>query len=117
MKLIKDTPHFFHNMRVPIHLLTVFTLFGIGGAVLATGIVMKNSALMYGSGGFSSAGILLSVYLCFKDRRPPTVFENPAFAPRLYKEPGMKKNKSDTNLELMGAAKNTTDDGDVERIV
>ena len=100
-------------MRVPTHLLTVFALFGIGGAVLVAGIVTQNASLMYGSGGFSGAGILLSVYLCFKDRRAPVVFVNPAFAPRLYKDPGMKKNKSDTNLELMGSAKNTTDDDKV----
>ncbi len=84
---------------------------------MVAGIVTQNSTLMYGSGGFSGAGILLSLYLCFKDRRAPVVFENPVFVPRIYKEPGMKKNKSDTNLELMGAAKNTTDEGDVERIV
>jgi hypothetical protein len=98
-------------MKVPFHLLTVFGLFGVGGALLTAGILNQMTSFMYSSYAFSSAGIGLSVYLCFKDCRRQPQFEPPTFQPRLYRDPGMKKNKSDTNLELMGAAKNTTDDG------
>ncbi len=91
-------------------LLGVFALFGVGGCLLIAGIVAQNSSLLYGSGGISGVGLIVSVYLCARDRRGPSTFETPVFPPRVYKDPGMKKNKSDTNLELMGAPKNTQDD-------
>jgi hypothetical protein len=88
------------------------SFFGVGGGILTAGIVTQSSSLMYGSTGFTGAGLLLMIYLCVRERwTPPTLtFESPLFNPRIYKEPGMKKNKSDTNLELMGAPKNTADD-------
>jgi hypothetical protein len=107
-------------MVVPFHLLTVLGLFGIGGSCLVAGIVAQMPVLMYTSGGISGATLLLSIYLFLKDRRRPPPFENPVFPTRLYRDPGMKKNKSDTNLELMGVTKNVTDDGEIgpsDRIV
>ena len=95
------------------HLLGILGLFTVGGSVLIAGIVTQSTTLFYTSGAISGVGILFSVALCVHERwRPPTLtFESPLFNPRIYKEPGMKKNKSDTNLELMGAPKNTPDDG------
>ena len=90
--------------------LVILGLFSTGGCIMIAGIVTQSSTIMYVSAGVSSVGILLSVYFCVRDRRQPAVFENPVFPPRLYSTPGMKKNKSDTNLELMGAPKNTNDD-------
>jgi hypothetical protein len=95
-----------------LHLVSVFGLFGVGGSILIAGIVTQMSLLMYISGAFSGAGILLSIYLCIRERSRARTYEpQPPQPRRIYRDPGMKKNKSDTNLELMGAAPhNTTDD-------
>ena len=100
------------NLMLSKRLLAVASLFGVGGVLLIAGLAAEMSELFYGSGAVSGSGIILSIYLCIKDRPKDRVFESPIFAPRIYKEPGMKKNKSDTNLELMGAPKNTTDESE-----
>jgi hypothetical protein len=92
-------------------LLVVFSLFGAGGALFIAGMAAQMSALLYSSGAVSGAGLFLSIYLFVKERPKIYVFESPLFPPRIYNEPSMKKNKSDTNLELMGGPKTTTDDG------
>jgi hypothetical protein len=94
------------------HLLSVLFFFGLGGSCLIAGIVTESAPLMYSSGAFSFVGILISCYLLWPRRTPS--LQTPSFVapPRIYRNPAMKKNKSDTNLELMGAAAaNTTDDG------
>lgn len=91
--------------------LVTLGFFGAGGSFLIAGIVTQSSVLTYTSIGVSSLGLALACYLCARDRRRLPTFENPAYAPRLYNMPGMKKNKSDTDLELIGAPKNTPDDG------
>lgn len=93
-----------------VRLIAVASLFGVGGALLIAGLAAELSELFYASGAVSGTGLILSIYLCVKERPKDRVFESPIFAPRIYKEPGMKKNKSDTNLELMGIAANTTDE-------
>ena len=94
------------------HLFSVLCVFGTGGACMVAGIILQNSILMYVSGAINSVGILFTCYLILSNRnnnKPQIVA--PVFPPYVYRNPAMKKNKSDTNLELMGAPKNTTDDG------
>ena len=91
----------------------IFSLFGVSGALLIAGITTQASWMFYASGGFSVVGLASACYVCVRDRPRQIVFEAPAFPPRLYKDPGMKKNKSDTNLELMGTVKTTTDEGEI----
>jgi hypothetical protein len=88
-------------------LLCILSLLGTGGVVLIAGIVTQITALIYVSAGLSGIGVVSSIYFYCREQRRPVVFESPVFSPRLYRDPGMKKNKSDTNLELMA----TTDDG------
>ena len=95
------------------HLILVLCVFGTGGGCLITGIILQNSILMYVSGGINLVGILFTWYIICSNRinnnKPPQM--TPVFPQYVYRNPTMKKNKSDTNLELMGAQKNTTDDG------
>lgn len=99
----------FHKKAIPFGI--TFLLFGSGGIIFIVGMALQSSALLYSSAGVSSAGILTSVWLCTCcNKAQPIVFEAPQPL-RLYKDPGMKRNKSDTDLQLIGSAKNTMDDG------
>jgi hypothetical protein len=44
----------------------------------------------------------------FKNRKKPIDF-TVVQPPKVYRDPTMKRNKSDTNLELIGQEKNTSD--------
>ncbi len=83
---------------------------------MIAGIVTQMPSLMYSSAGVTSSGLMLSIYLYAKQRRKEAVFEVQNYIQRVYRDPGMKKNKSDTNLELMGAPKNTTDESAVSDV-
>lgn len=104
----------FHKKTVPFGL--TFLLFGSGGIIFIVGMALQSSALLYSSAGVSSAGILTSFWLCTCcTKKQPVVFEAPQPL-RLYKDPSMKRNKSDTDLQLIGSPKNTTDDGNTELV-
>jgi hypothetical protein len=79
---------------------------------MVAGIILANSILMYVSGGINFVGILYTWYIICSNRsnnKPQSL--PPVFPQYVYRNPTMKKNKSDTNLELMGSPKNTADDG------
>lgn len=97
------------NIERNLPIVCVLTLFGIGGSLLIAGITLEMPALLYSSGGLSAFALAVSCYICARDKPRQLVFEAPAFPPRLHRDPGMKKNKSDTNLELMGSTKNIVD--------
>ena len=97
-------------MRVgALPIVITLSLFGIGGGLLAAGVLLQSSTFMFSSGGVSGAGLIFSAYLCFQYRKLPPSFEPPAAPPRIYRDPSMKRNKSDTDLQLIGAV-NTTDE-------
>jgi len=97
---------------VSTHLLSILFFFGLGGSCLIAGIVTESASLLYSSGAFSLVGVLISCYLLWPRRTPSLQTPSLVAQPRIYRNPAMKKNKSDTNLELMGSAvANTTDDG------
>jgi hypothetical protein len=105
------------NIKRSLPIVCALTLFGIGGSLLISGITLGMPVLLYSSGGFSAAAVAFTCYICARDKPRQLVFETPTFPPRLYNDPGMKKSKSDSNLELMSSPKNTVDDGSLPSIV
>ena len=96
--------------RPYMHLAGVLCLFGVGIALFGTGMATQSAPILYSSAGVSTTGIVAGFILYFRQRRPAPSFEGPQQPQRVYRDPSMKRNKSDTDLQLIGAAKNTTDD-------
>ena len=97
--------------KIPKYLfLLIIILMLIGVLLLIFGIVYQMSNLFYVSGVFSFSGIVLTIYLCIKHKKPNVVFNPLDIPPKIYKDPTMKRNKSDTNLELMQTDKNNNYD-------
>jgi hypothetical protein len=92
------------------HLASVLCLFGVGIALFGAGMATQSAPILYSSAGVSTTGIVAGIIMYFRQRRPQPTFDGPQQPQRVYRDPGMKRNKSDTDLQLIGAAKNTTDD-------
>ena len=104
----------FHKKALPFA--ATFLLLGTGGVLFIVGMALQSPVLLYSSAGVSGAGLITGMWLCTCCTKKPVVFEAPPQQPRLYKDPSMKRNKSDTDLQLIGAQKNTTDDGNMELV-
>jgi hypothetical protein len=76
-----------------------------GACVFGAGIHTLTPAATYSGIGIMSTGLVSIVYLLCTLRRhsPKTEFPVPHFPPYVYTTPGMKRNKSDTSLELMSS--------------
>jgi hypothetical protein len=81
------------------------TLIVVGAGVFGAGMLTRLAAVYYSGIGIMSVALSLIVYLLCTLRRnvPAMEFPAPAFPPYIYTTPGMKRNKSDTSLELMSA--------------
>jgi hypothetical protein len=93
-----------------VHLAGILAVFGVGIVLFGTGMVVQSAPLLYSSGGVSALGIVLGIWLFVTQGRKQATFEAPPAPLRIYRDPSMKRNKSDTDLELMATAKNTIDD-------
>jgi len=82
------------------------TVFMVSGAT-AFGVgffVHSPEAIYSGLGGIGAAFLQIVYLLCTLRRHTPTpAFPAPTFPPYVYTVPGMKRNKSDTSLELMSS--------------
>ena len=76
-----------------------------GSIVFGAGIHTLTPAATYSGIGIMGSGLVSIVYLLCTLRRhsPQTEFPAPLFPPYVYTTPGMKRNKSDTSLELMSS--------------
>lgn len=89
------------------------SLFGVGGSLFLAGMLVRIEALYYTGIALIGLGIPLVCYLAWTVRKRPspatlataTVVQLP---PYVYRSPGMKYNKSDSDLQLTAA---TADDG------
>jgi hypothetical protein len=78
----------------------------IGATVFGTGILLQEPAATYSGIGAMSTAFAMITYLVCTVRRNAPIPEFPAPPQPLYVYtiPGMKRNKSDTSLELMTSA-------------
>ncbi len=95
-----------------IQLAYILILFGIGVVLFLVGMLIKSPEIVYSSIGISLVGLIISIFLCFKNRKPPIEFtiQHPA---KVYRDPTMKRNKSDTDLELIGQEKNNKEENNI----
>lgn len=73
------------------------TLLLLGGGIFGAGIGLSMQPLMITGIAITGVAILVFLIICFIRRDPPPPTNNPI----LYKSNSMKRNKSDTDLELM----------------
>jgi hypothetical protein len=91
----------------------ILILFGIGLVLFLVGMLMKSPEIVYSSIAVSSIGLIISIVMYFKNRKKPIDFTIPQ-PPKIYRDPTMKRNKSDTNLELIGQEKYSKNDNETE---
>ena len=74
-----------------------------GAITFGAGILLQVPTATYSGIGAMGTAVVPMVYLVCTLRRhsPKTEFSAPQFPPYVYTTPGMKRNKSDTSLELM----------------
>ena len=79
----------------------------VGAGVFGTGMLTRDPAVYYSGIGLMSVALTIVAYLLCTVRRtaPTTEFPAPVFPPYVYTTPGMKRNRSDTSLELMDSPK------------
>ena len=81
--------------------MAVGSTFATSVALFFAGLGTGMSQFYYASGGVSVVAVIISLYFLFKSRNKVPQFEGPPQLIRVYNDPGMKRNKSDTNLELI----------------
>ena len=74
------------------------TLLLLGGGIFGAGIGLSMQPLMITGIAIIGVAFLIFIALCFVKRDPPPPTNNPI---REYRSNSMKRNKSDTDLELM----------------
>ena len=89
-----------------------------GAIVFGAGIHTLTPAATYSGIGIMGTGLGPIVYLICTLRRhsPRTEFPAPSLPPYVYTTPGMKRNKSDTSLELMSTVGSPKTD-DIGRVL
>lgn len=95
-----------------IQLAYILILFGIGVVLFLVGMLIKSPEIIYSSIGISLVGLIISIFLCFKNRKAPIEFTIQQ-QPKIYRDPTMKRNKSDTDLELIGQEKNNKEENNI----
>jgi hypothetical protein len=82
-------------------LLTIGATFSTAVALFFTGLSTAMHQFYYASGGVSVIAVCISIYFLYKSRKKAPQFEGPPQLIRVYTDPTMKRNKSDSNLELI----------------
>ena len=91
-----------------ISLLIIFILFSIGIIIFLCGLFVKSSDLIYSSIGISIMILIIIIILYFKHMKKKIEnISEKAQNTKIFNNPIMKKNKSDSNLELI-AQENST---------
>ena len=87
--------------RISKQLATLGATFATAIALFFTGLGTGMPEFYYASAGVSVVAVILSLYFLYLSRNKAPQFEGPPQLVRVYTDPGMKRNKSDSNLELI----------------
>jgi len=87
----------------------VATIYSVGIGLFTTGLFLDSTPFYISSGCVTSLGTMALLSFCLKHKKPlPQPITSHTFQ---YRDPGMKRNKSDTDLSLIGGSPATNDNG------
>ena len=93
----------------------IATIFSVGIGLFTTGLFLDSPPFFISSGCVTFLGVGTSLYFCVKHRKPLPQQPVPSRTFQ-YRDPGMKRNKSDTDLTLIGGGTPVTNDNGVELV-
>jgi hypothetical protein len=87
--------------RCSCKLVSTSLIFAAAVGLFFVGLSTGKSEFYYASGSVSVLSLGIFCVITYKMRHAAPIFEAPPQPIRIYTDPGMKRNKSDTNLELI----------------